>query len=139
MPVVSVTRFRARSLRFLPFFAYHAQRSIAQVRRAEGFIAGGVRRDSDLALWTMTTWRDEQAMHAYVVSGAHRKAMARLPDWGEEASTVRWTQDDPGLPDWTEAERRMRRDGRALPLRRPGPDHARLGFPEARASQRFTI
>lgn len=134
MPLVSVTRFRARSIRFVPLFAHHANRTVAQIRKAEGFLAGAVKRDTDLAFWTMTVWRDGRAMHAYVASGAHRTAMPHLRDWGIEASVIRWTQDGTDLPDWPEAVQRMRDEGRASKLRHPGPHHADISFPEAHAA-----
>ena len=71
MPIVSVTCFRTRARRFLPLFMFHAHRSLVQVRRADGYPAGAVRCDRDLAYWTLTVWRDEQAMLGYVASGAH--------------------------------------------------------------------
>jgi heme-degrading monooxygenase HmoA len=134
MPLVSVTRFRARSIRFVPLFMLHAGRTIAQIRKTEGFLAGAVKRDADLAFWTMTVWRDARAMHAYVASGAHRTAMPHLRDWGIEASVIRWTQDGADLPDWPEAVERMRDEGRASKLRHPGPHHADISFPEADAA-----
>ncbi len=133
MPTVSVTRFRARARRFLLLFMFHAQRSLVQVRRADGYLAGAIRCDQDLAYWTLTVWRDERAMFGYVTSGAHRNAIPKLLDWGEEASTVRWEQESSDLPDWPQAVSRMREDGRALPLRYPGPDHAEIRFADAEA------
>jgi hypothetical protein len=133
-PLVSVTRFRARSMLFLPLFMIHAQRCIGQLHGADGFLAGTMRRDSDLALWTMTLWRDEQAMRSYVESGAHGRAMPHLADWGAEASTVRWTPGSAALPEWEEAVSRLRAQGLAVPLRHAGPHHADLSFPEAQAS-----
>lgn len=134
MPLICVTRFRARSIRFVPLFAIHANRTIAQIRKAEGFVAGAVRRDTDLAFWTMTVWRDERAMHAYVASGAHRTAMPHLRDWGIEASVIRWTQEGADLPNWSEAVQRMHDEGQPLKLRHPGPHHADISFPEAPAA-----
>ena len=134
MPTVSVTRFRVRGWRFLPSFMIHAQRSLAQIRRAEGFVAGAVRRDRDLAFWTMTVWRDEEAMLAYVHGGAHRTAMPRLANWGSQASTVRWDQDGTELPDWPGAIVRMRDMGRPLPLHHPGPGHAEVRFDASEAA-----
>jgi quinol monooxygenase YgiN len=128
MPLVSVTRFRARSIGLLPLFAFHAQRTITQVRKAEGFLSGVVRRDHDLAFWTMTVWRDESAMRAYVASGAHRKAMPHLFDWGEQACVVRWTQECADLPAWRTAVLRMRTEGVPSRLKHPGPQHADLSF-----------
>jgi hypothetical protein len=36
-----------------------------------------------------------------------------------EASTVRWTQDSPELPDWDEAHRRLLAEGRLAKIRHP--------------------
>ena len=118
--LASVTRFHLRSLRFMPFFMLHANRTIAQIRRAEGFLAGAVQRDADQAFWTMTLWRDERAMRAFGASGAHRAAMPHLAEWADEASVVHWTQSGDDLPDWAEAVRRLRQEGRSSSLRHPG-------------------
>jgi hypothetical protein len=128
--IVSVTRFRARSLVVLPLFVLHAQRAIAQVQAAAGYIAGAVRQDADLVLWTMTVWCDEPALEVYVASGAHGRAMPHLQGWGAEAAVVRWAQDGSELPDWATAERRLRDQGHAPALRHPGPGHADLSFAE---------
>ncbi len=45
--LVSVTRFRLRSLRFLPFLMLHANRTIAQIRKANGLVAGAGPSDAD--------------------------------------------------------------------------------------------
>ena len=139
MSIVSVTRFRLRGLRYLPFFMIHAQRSLMQIRRTDGYLAGAVRRDRDLTYWTSTVWRDETALLAYVTSGAHRTAMPKLADWGDEASTVRWDQDGFDLPDWSVAIEHMQREGRALPLRHPAPSHATVSFAESRSFQTSRI
>lgn len=139
MPLVSVTRFRARSLRFVPLFMLHANRAIAQIRRSEGFLAGTVQRDAELAFWTITVWRDERAMHAYVASGAHRTAMPHLRDWSIEASVVRWEQDGAGLPEWAEIFGRMLDEGRPSALRHPGPLHADLAFAPSSVVQEMRL
>lgn len=137
--VVSVTRFRVRSLRFLPFFLIHAQRCLAQIRRSDGYIAGALRHDRDRAYWTMSVWRNEAALLAYVTGGAHRTAMPKMSEWGDEASTVRWVQDGADVPSWPEAIERMRSEGRPVPLRRPGPRHAGLGFAASDPAQMVRI
>ena len=131
MPLISVTRFRSRSVVFLPLFALHANRSMGQARKADGLLSGAVQRQTDGSFWTVSVWRDERAMHAYVASGPHRSAMPHLRDWAIEASVVRWMADSPALPSWDEAARRMREEGRSSKLRHPGPDHADRGYPEA--------
>ena len=130
MPLVSITRFRARALRFVPMFAFYAQRSISQVRSAEGCISLALLRDKGLAFWTMTMWTDERSMRAYMTSGDHLKAMPKLAEWSDEASVVHWHQDHRERPDWTEAARRMKAEGRPAKLRHPGPHHADMSFPE---------
>lgn len=123
MRVVSVTRFRLRSLRFLPFFMFHANRTIAQIRKSDGFVAGAVRREGRLAYWTMTVWRDEPAMRAYAASGAHRKAIPHLAEWADEARIAHWPQPGGQPPEWPEVIRRLREDGRPLAVRHPAPSH----------------
>lgn len=134
MPIVSVTRFRARSIRFVPLFLFHANRAITQARKADGFLAGAVQGRTDRAFWTMSVWRDQRAMQAYIASGPHRAAMPHLRDWGVEASVVRWETSDTDLPDWLYAVRRMRESGRASLLRHPGQDHSTLSYADEGAT-----
>ncbi len=42
--IISATRFRSRSPWVLPTFALHARRTIAQLRTADGYIAGPCKR-----------------------------------------------------------------------------------------------
>jgi quinol monooxygenase YgiN len=132
LTLVSVTRFRLRAVRFMPFFMLHANRAIAQIRKANGFLAGAVQRDADQAFWTLTVWRDEAAMRAYGASGAHRKAMTHLAEWADEASVAHWLQPGGELPAWPEAVRRLRNDGRSSALRHPGSAHADRLFADPR-------
>ena len=129
MPLVSITRFRVRAWWFVPMFAFYAQRSIAQIRNANGCIALALLKDKNRVFWTMTMWKDECSMKAYMTSGAQRKAMPGLADWADEASVVHWYQDHPERPDWTEAAHRMRAEGHPVKLRHPGPLHAYMSFP----------
>jgi len=124
MTFVSVTRLRIRSVRFLPAFAVHSWRSIAQVRRAQGFRGGSLLADRKWTFWTATAWEDGAAMRRYMAGGAHRRAMPRLIGWCDEASVVHWEQEGAELPDWRQADRRMRDEGRPSKVRHPGPDHA---------------
>ena len=132
--LVSVTRFRLRSLRFLPFFILQTNRTIAQIRKADGFVAGAVCRDADFAFWTVTVWRDEHAMRAYGASGAHKKAAPHLVEWGDQASVCHWTQQGDALPEWPLAVHRLREIGRPLKLRHPAADHAEQRFAEPKMS-----
>jgi quinol monooxygenase YgiN len=110
-------------------FAFHAQRSISQIRNTEGCLALALLKDENHVFWTMTMWADERAMKAFMTSGSHRKAMPRLAGWADEASFIHWYQDHLERPDWIEAARRMRAEGRPAKLRYPSPHHADLSFP----------
>ncbi|GGB38365.1 hypothetical protein GCM10011380_29710 [Sphingomonas metalli] len=134
MGFVSVTRLRLRSVRFLPGFAWHTRRTLAQIRVAEGYRAGQLLADRRFAFWTVTLWRDPAAMRGYMASGAHLQAMPRLMHWCDEASVVHWPSEADGLPDWDEIDRRMRAEGRPSKVRHPTPDHAGLGYAPPRTT-----
>ena len=135
MIFVSVTRLRIRALRFIPGFAFHTLQTRTQVQRAAGFLGGSLLPDRDRAFWTMTLWRDEAHMRRYMVAGAHLKAMPKLMDWCDEASVVHWSQEGERLPDWREADRRMRAEGRPSKLRHPSAGHPRLDYREPRTER----
>ena len=125
MPLVSITRLRLRSIRFLPLFVWDAFRSLRQVRASDGCLAANTRAHRGPVFWMRTLWRDAAAMNAYRSSGAHRATMPKLQHWCDEASVVHWEQDAAVLPDWIEAEARLRASGRLSRVRHPSPAHAR--------------
>ncbi len=131
--LVSVTRLRLRSWRFLPGFGLRIWGTQRQVVAAAGFRGGALLPDRKLTFWTMTAWDDLSALRTYMAGGAHGAAMPRLQAWCDEASVVHW--DAAVLPDWVEAEARMRRDGRASRVRFPSPAHATLAFAAPRTSR----
>lgn len=131
---VSITRLRLRSWRFLPAFFLQTGSVIAQARKADGFGGGALLRDRQHTYWTLTLWQDQEGMRHYMTSGAHLKVMPRLMDWCDEASVVHWWQDHSNPPNWTEAERRMRSEGRISKVRNPSPDHAEMRFAAPRTS-----
>ncbi len=132
---VSLTRLRIRSVRFLPAFAWHALRSNAQVKRADGFLTGKLLPDRDWVFWTMTAWESRDAMLRYMTAGDHKKAMPHLMKWCDEASVASWEQDTDVLPEWEEADRRMRTAGRPSKVRNPSPQHATLKYKEPRTNR----
>jgi len=72
MPLVSVTRLRIRSWRYLPAFAIDALRSSRQAQRTPGFAGGWLGFAPELAFWTVTVWRNEASMRAYRDKEAHK-------------------------------------------------------------------
>ena len=134
MVFVSLTRLRIRSVRFLPFFFVYAFRAVRQVKKAAGFIAGGLLPDRGRTFWTLTAWDSQESMRAYMTSGAHKQVMPHLLDWCDEASVAHWTQPDATLPTWAEADERMRESGRISKVRHPSPNHATLNYRAPRTS-----
>ena len=140
MAFVSITRLHIRSVRFMPGFALHALASLRQCKQANGFQDGSLLPDRKLTFWTMTLWRDQAAMRAYMAGGAHVRAMPKLLHWCDEASIVHWTQDDAAPPpSWDEADRRMRTQGRPSKVRHPSAVHASLSFAAPRTSRAAPI
>jgi hypothetical protein len=128
MPFVSVTRLRVRSVRFLPLFAVHALRSLGQVKKSAGFQGGALLPDRHWTFWTMTAWDSQESMRQYMIEGSHRAAMPHLMHWCDEASVVDWDEPEDSLPEWPEADRRMRESGRASKVNLPSASHATLSY-----------
>jgi hypothetical protein len=135
MPFISLTRLRIRSIRFLPLFAPHTLRSIAQIRNAPGFQRGALLNDRKWTFWTMTAWDSPESMRAYMISGAHKQAMPKLLHWCDEASVAHWQEDEAELPAWTEADQRMRTQGRISKVLHPSPNHATLTYDDPRTTR----
>jgi len=123
----------------MPGFAWYAVRSNAQVKRSKGFLRGGLLPDRQFTFWTMTAWESQEAMRAFMTSGAHMKAMPKLLDWCDEASVAHWTQEDEALPTWEEADKKMRMIGRASKVRHPSAAHAGLEYRELRVTQSVAL
>ena len=134
MPFVSITRLRVRSFRFLPWFALYNLRSLRQVKASPGFQGGGLLADRSWTFWTTTAWDSQESMRRYIITGSHKTAMPKLIDWCDEASIVHWIQSEETLPSWTEADQRMRTEGRVSKVRHPSPHHADLSYQPPRTS-----
>jgi Domain of unknown function (DUF3291) len=139
MVFISVTRLKIRSLRFVPLFAFHTFRSLRQVRKAPGFQNGAVLADRGWAFWTMTAWDSQENMRKFMTTDSHKKAMPHLLNWCDEASVAHWIQPETILPSWTEADKRMREEGRASKVRYPSPHHATLTYKPPRTTATATI
>jgi hypothetical protein len=126
---VSITRLRLRSVRYLLPFIVHAMRSSRQAKRAAGRVVADTWRDKHGAYWTRTVWTDEAAMRAFMMSGAHRKAMPRLLEWCDEAAVAHWEQESATPPAWPDAHRRLLAEGRRSKVRYPSPGHDAFTFP----------
>lgn len=124
MALVSVTRLRLRSLRFLPGFVRHTHASNRQACHAPGFLGGVLAYQGVQAFWTVTAWSDEAAMQSFRSGEAHKRAMPKLLAWCDEAAVAHWLQDGPELPDLHTARDRLLAYGRLSRVRHPSPGHA---------------
>jgi hypothetical protein len=123
MALISVTRLRIRSWRYLlPFFMY-ALRTSKQAKNSQGNLAVSFLRDADNTFWTRTVWTTESALRSFILSGPHKRVMPRLLEWCDEAAVVHWEQDTGQEPDWQEAHRRLQANGRRSRVKRPSPAH----------------
>ena len=119
MAVISITRLRLRSWRFVPEFIFYSVRAKLQAEKAEGSRGVRVMREPGNIFWTATAWDSEDAVKKYMIARPHSQAMPRLLEWCDEAALVRWTQDSAELPDWHEAHRRLQAEGRRSKVNRP--------------------
>jgi hypothetical protein len=121
--VISITRLRIRSIRFIPRL-YWATRKLRQsLEEAPGFLKGKLLADRDWAFWTMSMWKDEESMRAFRNSSLHRSVMPKAARWCDEASVVHWETEADALPGWDEAHRRMSESGKPSPVKFPSKDY----------------
>ncbi|MBB4955063.1 hypothetical protein H4S14_003086 [Agrobacterium vitis] len=74
MPYISITGLELKAKRHTARFWWHAIRSMAQAKRAEGAIAVDARTINGVH-HTRSVWANEAAMRRYLVAGAHLQAM----------------------------------------------------------------
>lgn len=122
--MVSITRLRVRSWRYLPIFFVQALRCARQAANADGNRGAKLLRDANSVFWTATSWTDEAAMKAFMHASPHGPVMRKLLDWCDEASLVHWTQGDSVIPPWSDAHARLQREGRTSRVRHPSAAHA---------------
>lgn len=139
MPLVSVTRLRVRSWRFMPPFFFYALRSALQARRAEGNLAVKLLNDRNRTFWTATLWVSEADIKKFMISGVHGRAMRKLLHWCDEAALVHWSQEASTLPSWTDAHSRLQSEGRPSKVNHPSPVHIAHRFPEPRVGARGDV
>jgi hypothetical protein len=71
-------------------------------------------------------------MHSFMQAGVHRRVMARLSEWCDEAALVHWVQDGSEPPSWPEAHRRLQKEGRRSRVNHPTGAHHRFEIREPR-------
>lgn len=119
MPIVSVTRLRLRSIRFLLSFLWYTLRVSRQAKRAPGNMGVALRKTDGLAFWTLSMWRTIEAMKKFVFTSPHKEAMQKLPHWCDEAFFGDWEQDTMEWPSWDHAAEKLRARGRPAKVLHP--------------------
>jgi hypothetical protein len=130
MPVISITRLRVRSWRYLPAFFLQAVRSARQARIASGSLAVSVLREGGNVFWTRTVWDNENSMKTYILGGVHRKVMPSLMEWCDEAAVAHWIQESSQPPSWQEAHAQLQSIGRPSKVNHPSEAQSKNRIPE---------
>ena len=119
MVYVSITGLRLRSPFGVARFWWHAIRSMAQARSAEGNLSADTIKHGDV-YHTLSLWRDRPAMLAYLRNGSHLKAMQAFDGlatgfaFGFDSDSPPTLSATPHL--WLEEERRRLEAGRELSM-----------------------
>jgi heme-degrading monooxygenase HmoA len=124
MPVVSITRLRVRSWRFLPVFFLRTVQAARQAATSEGNLAVAMLRDRGNTFWTATSWSSEAAVKTFMRSGVHGPVMRKMLEWCDEAALVHWSQEGGDLPRWEQAHMRIQDEGRRSKVNHPSAAHA---------------
>lgn len=139
MPLVSITRLRVRSFRFLPAFLFGSLCSAREAKNASGNLAVAVLSDANLTFWTRTLWTDERSMRAFMFAPAHRRVMPKLLQWCDEAAVTHWLADSPEPPPWQEVHRRLQREGRASKVDHPSAAQLRFEIPPPKTTRQLKL
>ena len=129
MPVIVVTRLRLKDPAFFDDFFAGAVAATQQAQNSAGNLGADVLAEANNTYWTRTSWRERDAMRAYVVSEPHLGIMRCLDDWCDEATFVDWEQASADLPDWQAGYGRLVADGQAARLTQPSAAHDTRDFP----------
>lgn len=130
MTIVSVTRLRLRSIRFLPRLYWETRKIRRSLEKAPGFLGGKLLADRKCTFWTMSMWKDADSMRAFRNSGVHAAVVPNLDKWCDEAAVAHWETEDDRLPSWKEAHRRMIESGKQSSLKFQSADHKARMFRE---------
>jgi quinol monooxygenase YgiN len=94
--------------RVVPFFVYAAQ-VVKQLAAAKGLLGYSLlARPLSKRFWTLSAWKDEDALRAFVQNPPHVRIMTALAPHMDKTNFVRWTVKGSQLPlQWEDALRRL--------------------------------
>ncbi len=139
MPLISITRLRVRSFRYLPAFLLGSLRSARAAKNASGNLAVALLSDANFVFWTRTLWTDESAMRAFMHAPAHRSVMPKLLQWCDEAAVTHWLQETLEVPSWPEVHRRLQQQGRPSKVDHPSAAQLRFEVPPPKTMRQLTL
>jgi quinol monooxygenase YgiN len=100
---------RLDSVRRIPGFVRSAMAIRQQVLRADGAVGVSLSTALPLTFFTLSAWRDRDALDAFVGSEPHLSSMRRYRPEMADARFVSWSTTTDSLPpSWPEAQRRLR-------------------------------
>ncbi len=93
----------------VPSFSLYAAQVVKQLTSAQGLLGFSVlARPLSKRFWTLSAWKDEAALRAFVQYPPHLRLMAALAPHIDETKFVRWTVKGSQLPlRWDDALRRF--------------------------------
>jgi quinol monooxygenase YgiN len=111
--IFQVTFFHLRSVRRLPRFFRFARVIRLQLAETEGLLGYSMANRGAKRFWTLSSWRDQKALMAFVRTTPHLVAMNRMAPDMVAFDARRWT----GLgsqvpPTWEEGLRRLQEPAR---------------------------
>ncbi|MCH0540973.1 DUF4188 domain-containing protein [Streptomyces sp. MUM 203J] len=106
---VMASRFEVRSLRHVPRFFLRSLAAWRQVNRAPGvYGASLVARPLKRTFYTLSAWRDRDALYAYAKAEPHRGIMRELRATTRDSAFTFWEVTTDELPlAWDDALRRL--------------------------------
>jgi len=118
--VVMASLLRLDSLRRVPGFLRAAMAIRQQVLHAEGAVGVALNTALPRTFYTLSAWRDRDALNAFVGSEPHVSTMRRYRPAMRDARFVFWNATPDSLPpSWPEVQRRLREAAPATEPARP--------------------
>ncbi|MER5602203.1 DUF3291 domain-containing protein [Streptomyces sp. NPDC002265] len=108
-PLVMASRLELRSLWSVPGFLLLSLVVLRQARRSPGLIGTSLRAEPlRRTFWTLSAWRDQEALNAFDRTGPHARSVRRLRPGTRSSVFVFWSTERDRLPvTWDEARRRL--------------------------------
>ncbi len=107
--VVLASRLPLARFRDVPAFLRHTGAIRRQLSRADGLIGYSLdAKPLAKTFWTLSVWRDEQALNAFAQGTPHRDRVRRIRPHMQPSTFVTWTVSGDQVPvPWAQARRRV--------------------------------